>query len=333
MLFKIHADSTRRKDTYPSHTRPNEAFKQLVHAREEEEEEEEAHPPASLAETTESLTTNHIPEKKLPIELNSNADQQKELSEPPQKDSPASEADAPTAHENEVKDAETPEEPDDQSSEPSTNTEKHQPIPRALLNPYSKLSQDADEHPLEDSTAQLQQASTTEAVEIPKDVLKHGSELSKLTNEDQPESRLKDSTAATATSIEAYEKPDAQLNIAEENLALPANLLGMQNTTELAPIEPNLPPQEASTAPLDGELEETQKGKVETESGAAATPEEGQDTELHVTGKEPQDAYERGDSHSASQQDVTDPNPPRRPRTGRNDHRPRGWSQNFKAKE
>lgn len=318
VLFKIHADSTRRKDTYPSYTRSNEGFKQLVHAS-----EEEAHTPASLAETTESLTANHIPEKKPPIELNSNADQQKELSEPSQKDSPASEADDPTAHENEVKVAGTPEEPDDQSSEPSTNTEKHQPIPRELLNPYSK-------HPLEDSTAQLQKASTTEAAEIPKDVLKHGSELSKLTNEDQPESRLKDSTAATATSIEAYEKPDAQLNIAEENLALPANLLGMQNTTELAPIEPNLPPQEASTAPLDGELEETQKDKVETESGAAVAPEEGQNTEPHETGKEPQDAYERAGSHSASQQDVTDLNPARRARTDRNDYYSSGWSKNFK---
>lgn len=71
VLFKIHADSTRRKDTYPSHTRPNDAFNQFAHAR-----EEEARPPASLVETTESLTADHKPEKKLPIELNSNADQQ-----------------------------------------------------------------------------------------------------------------------------------------------------------------------------------------------------------------------------------------------------------------
>ncbi|WP_373331721.1 hypothetical protein P6F15_07075 [Thiopseudomonas alkaliphila] len=269
VLFKIHADSTRRKDTYPSHTRHNDAFKQLVHAL-----EEEARPPVSLAETTESLTANHIPEKKLPIELNSNADQQKELSEPPQKDSPATEVGAPAAHENEVKDAGTPEEPDDQSSEPSANTEKHQPIPRDQLNPHSKLSQDAGEHQLEDSTAQLQQASTTEAAEMPKDVLKHGSELSKLTNEDQPESSLESSTAATATSTEAYEKPDAQLNIAEEHLALPANLLGMQSTTELAPIESNLPSQQASDTPPDGEREDNQENNAETQAADSATPEE-----------------------------------------------------------
>jgi len=73
----------------------------------------------------------------------------------------------------------------------------------------------------------------------------------------QPESSLESSTEApaVATTAEAHGEPDTQLNTTEEHphLSLPASQPGIQNTTEQTPVEPNLPQQQASTTPSDGE--------------------------------------------------------------------------------
>lgn len=95
VLFKAHVDLTRRKDTYPSYVRANDAFTQSI------QEPKGAFLPSPAA-TTEIPTANQTPAEKPPTELNSNADQKTELAEPHQKDNPTPGIDDPAARENEV---------------------------------------------------------------------------------------------------------------------------------------------------------------------------------------------------------------------------------------
>lgn len=241
VLFKERADLTRRKDTYPSYKRLNDAFTHPMQVR------KGASLPAPAA-TTEIPTANQTPAEKPPTELNSNADQKKELAEPHQKDNPTPGIDDPAAHENEVEPegGAIPEEFDDQDSGPSETDAKHQPT-------HNPAEQPTDEIAVRPQPSQA---------------------------EDSLESPL---GAAAATAAEEHEGSGVQPNTGEEDHTTSTSQTNIQpkqhKEAEQQSTDPNVQLQKAGTTPSDDAPKETQENKVETKT-AAATPEGAQDTEL-----------------------------------------------------
>lgn len=179
ILFKTYIDSTRRKDTYPSHTSPNDGYARFIQLRKEAEA-------AAQEREAKQGTVTALEEKHAA---------------------------------------------DSETRETDIEHQIAQNIPESSLKELERETHNQSENSLESST------------EAP----------------------------AVATVTEAHEEPDTQLNATEEHLPLPASQPGIQNTTEEALVEPNLPPQQARTTPPDGEqgeIEMVVEGAVEESQGA-----------------------------------------------------------------